>query len=77
MKWNNSIAAPMYNVYQISIEFFLLNAGIDFSTPPTPSPTTFIALATLNELQENCFSTVSQCSPYLTATAVTHPNALI
>lgn len=59
------------------MSFFLLNAGIDFPTPPTPSPTTFIALKTINKLQENYFSTVSQCLPYLTATAVTHPNAPI
>lgn len=75
MKWNNSITVSVYHVYKISIGFSLLNAGIDFPTPPTPSPTTSIALATVNKLQENYFSTVSQCLPYLTATAVTRPNA--
>ena len=73
MKWNNGITVSMYNVYKISIEFFLSKSGIDFYMPPPhPSPSTFIALATLSKLQENYFSTVSQYFSYLTATAVTY-----
>lgn len=59
--------------------FFLVNAGpvLDFLSPSTPPLTPFIALVTVNKLQENYFSIGAQCFPYLTVTAVTYTDALI
>lgn len=76
-KWNNSITISMHKVYKISIEFFLSKAGVDFLCHPHPSPTAYIAPVAINKLQENDFSTVSQCFSYLPATAVTYPKAPI
>ena len=47
--------------------------GIDYTTRDYQAYKELL----INKLQENYFSTISQCFPYLTATAVTYPNALI
>lgn len=77
-KWNNSIMTSMYKVYEISSESFSLKCwGWFFYVTHHPSPTAYIAPVAINKLQENYFSTVSQCFSYLPATAVTYPKALI
>lgn len=77
MKWNNSITVSMYQVYKISIEFFSLECWDWFSYTTHTLSHYLYSSEDINKLQENYFSTVSQCLPYLTATAVTHPNAPI
>lgn len=77
MKLNNSITVSVYNGYKINNT--LLNAGpmLDFSVSFHLSLTPFIAVAAINKLQENYFSTVVQCFPYPTTTAVTHTEMLL
>lgn len=69
----------MYNGYKINTTPFPLEcwASVGFSVSFYVSLSLFIAVATINKLQENYFLTVAQCFPYLTATAVTHTDARI
>lgn len=58
----------------MSDEFFFLQALGGFLAP---LHSIFIGRITVNKLQENYFSTVSQRFPYLTGTAVIYLNAFI
>lgn len=69
----------MYNDSKKNTAFFSREcwARVGFSVSFYPSPTPFIALVTVNKLQENYFSIGAQCFPYLMVTAVTYTDALI